>query len=123
MNENLNLPIIELNEKRKEAGRNDLANIMTRPRREVEGRVIEQIKQVENIVDYNIDPRKKFHLDTTKIAYHKDRVEAWRKGEKIATITIDMALTQKCSYACTFCYAGLQQNKESPMPWEVYEDF
>ena len=34
-----------------------------------------------------------------------------------------MALTQKCSYACTFCYAGLQQNPSSPVPWKVYEQF
>ena len=37
------------------------------------------------------------------------------RGERIAPITIDMALTQKCSYACTFCYAGLQQNPAAPV--------
>ena len=34
-----------------------------------------------------------------------------------------MALTQKCSYACTFCYAGLQQNPSTPSEWPVYKRF
>jgi len=84
-----------------------------------------QISEVNKskFVDFDIDPRANLHLDTTKIAFHKERVEAWRSGKRIAPITIDMALTQKCSYACTFCYAGLQQNKSSPVPWEVYKQF
>ena len=81
------------------------------------------MKKVESILDLKIDPRKKFHLDTTKISYHKERVDAWLKGEKIAPITIDMALTQKCTYACTYCYAGLQYNPAQPANWETYEQF
>ena len=83
---------------------------------------LDEIKKSE-LLDFNIDPRANFHLDTTKIAFHKERVEAWKSGERVAPITIDMALTQKCSYACTFCYAGLQQNPSSPVPWKVYEQF
>ena len=49
-------------------------------------------------------------LDHTKISYHKERIEAWERGEKIAPITIDMALTRNCNYACHFCYAMLQEN-------------
>ena len=63
------------------------------------------------------------NLDSTKIAFHKERVDAWKAGEHVAPITIDMALTQKCSYACTFCYAGLQQNPSAPVSWEGYEQF
>ena len=33
-------------------------------------------------------------LDGTKIAWHQDRVDAWKRGERIAPITIDMALTR-----------------------------
>ena len=84
-----------------------------------------QVQEVESsgLLDFSINPRANFHLDTTKIAFHKERVEAWKSGERVAPITIDMALTQKCSYACTFCYAGLQQNPSSPVPWKVYEQF
>ena len=86
-------------------------------------KIEKDIKRVAPLLNYDIDPRKNFHLDTTKIAFHKERVEAWLKGEKIAPITIDMSLTQKCSYACTYCYAGLQYNPASPTTWETYENF
>lgn len=100
-------------------------DIMTRSSQEVEQIIHAQMADVRRrgLLNENIDPRARFHLDTTKIAYHQGRVEAWRRGERVAPITIDMALTQKCSYACTFCYAGLQQNPSSPVPWEVYENF
>lgn len=99
--------------------------IMDRASEDVEKIVRGQIQDVKrrNVLNFDIDPRAHFHLDTTKIAFHKDRVDAWLRGEHVAPITIDMALTQKCSYACTFCYAGLQQNSSSPVPWEVYENF
>jgi MoaA/NifB/PqqE/SkfB family radical SAM enzyme len=102
-----------------------LNTVMGRPRRQVEDIVRAQIADVKRrgLLNPDIDPRAKFHLDTTKIAFHKERVEAWMRGERVAPITIDMALTQKCSYACTFCYAGLQQNPSAPVPWEAYESF
>lgn len=64
-------------------------------------------------------------LDTTKLGLpqHRGRLEAWRRGEKIAPITIDMALTQKCQMSCVFCYANLQQNPAEPVPWHIYETF
>lgn len=49
-------------------------------------------------------------LDGTKIAWYRDRVEAWRRGEKIAPITMDVAWTRKCNAACNFCYAQLQSS-------------
>jgi len=103
----------------------DVDYIMDRPREEVDAIAREQIKDVKarGLAGLNINPRQNLNLDTTKIAFHKNRVEAWRRGERVAPITIDMALTQKCSFACTFCYAGLQQNPSSPVSWEVYETF
>lgn len=52
-------------------------------------------------------------LDGTKIEWHQDRVAAWDRGERIAPITIDMALTRACNYSCHFCYAMMQENKRS----------
>ena len=49
-------------------------------------------------------------LDGTKINYYHDRVRAWERGERIAPITIDMALTTSCNMRCEFCYAQLQKN-------------
>ena len=100
-------------------------DILRRSNKEVERVIQSQIADVRGrgLANYDIDPRASFNLDTTKIAYHKERVEAWLHGERVAPITMDMALTQKCSYACTFCYAGLQQNPSAPVPWYVYEKF
>ena len=84
-----------------------------------------QIKQAElyGELDYTANPRADIHLDSTRLGLHADRVRRWRAGELVAPITIDMALTQRCSYACTFCYAGLQQNPQAPVSWAVYETF
>ena len=50
-------------------------------------------------------------LDSHKLAWHRERVEAWLRGERIAPITIDCALTRSCSYNCIYCYGKLQENK------------
>jgi MoaA/NifB/PqqE/SkfB family radical SAM enzyme len=62
-------------------------------------------------------------LDGTKIAWHLDRVEKWRKGERIAPITIDMALTRACNYSCGFCYAMFQENDRKVINKKVIFDF
>jgi len=62
-------------------------------------------------------------LDGTKMAWHLDRVRAWERGERIAPITIDMALTRACNYACHFCYAMLQENDRQTITKEVITDF
>ena len=58
-------------------------------------------------------------LDGHKLSYHKDRVEAWLAGERIAPITIDMALTRRCTQRCIFCYGKLQANDERRMTRDV----
>lgn len=62
-------------------------------------------------------------LDGTKIAWHLDRVRAWERGERIAPITIDMALTRACNYGCHFCYAMLQENDRRVITQKVIYDF
>jgi len=62
-------------------------------------------------------------LDGTKINWHLDRVRAWERGERIAPITIDMALTRTCNYACEFCYAMLQENIRKVINRKVIFDF
>lgn len=44
-------------------------------------------------------------LDGTKVGWWHDRVEAWKRGEKIAPVTMDVAWTRQCQASCTFCYA------------------
>ncbi|RJX34038.1 MAG: radical SAM protein [Desulfarculus sp.] len=58
-------------------------------------------------------------LDGHKLAWHRERVEAWQRGERIAPITIDCALTRRCTYRCVYCYGQLQANDEKKMTREV----
>lgn len=62
-------------------------------------------------------------LDGTKIAWHQDRIQAWERGERIAPITIDMALTRACNYGCHYCYAMLQENDRKVIDRQVIFDF
>lgn len=63
--------------------------------------------------DLAADFTERLLLDHTKIAWHMDRVRAWERGERIAPITIDMALNQKCNYKCGFCYMQLQKQERN----------
>lgn len=62
---------------------------------------------------------QKLVLDGHKLAWHKDRVEAWLAGERIAPITIDCALTRRCTYSCVYCYSKLQIHDEQKMTRDV----
>jgi MoaA/NifB/PqqE/SkfB family radical SAM enzyme len=54
----------------------------------------------------------KLILDSHKLSYHYDRVQAWENGERIAPISVDMALTRACGAMCSFCYAMVQEPQE-----------
>lgn len=62
-------------------------------------------------------------LDSTKIAWYIERVQAWERGERIAPITIDMALTTACNYKCVFCYGKLQSNTQHQIKREHLSSF
>lgn len=62
-------------------------------------------------------------LDGTKINWYHERVRKWESGERIAPITIDMALTRTCNYACQYCYATMQENQRFEITKEVMRDF
>ena len=57
---------------------------------------------------------EKLILDGSKVLYHRDRIEAYLKGERIAPITIDCALTTKCTYRCVYCYGKMQLINQFP---------
>ena len=50
-------------------------------------------------------------LDSHKLSYHMDRVQAWEAGERIAPVSVDMALTRACGAMCSFCYAMMQESQ------------
>lgn len=56
----------------------------------------------------------KLVLDSHKLGFHYDRVEKWERGEKIAPVSVDMALTRGCGAMCSFCYAMVQEPQERP---------
>lgn len=58
-------------------------------------------------------------LDGHKLLWHKERVQAWLRGERIAPVTIDCALTRRCTYRCVYCYGQLQANDVKKMTREV----
>jgi MoaA/NifB/PqqE/SkfB family radical SAM enzyme len=62
-------------------------------------------------------------LDGQKLAWHRERVEAWLRGERIAPITIDCALTRACTYRCVYCYGQLQANDTKKMTPDVIYRF
>lgn len=66
--------------------------------------------QMTDFVDKVVGSPHDLQLDGTKIGWYKDRVLAWRRGERIAPITMDVAWTRKCQSACNFCYASLQSS-------------
>lgn len=51
-------------------------------------------------------------LDSHKLNYHYDRIEAWENGETIPPVTVDMALTRACGAMCSFCYAMVQEPQD-----------
>jgi len=67
--------------------------------------------------------KEKYILDGHKLFWHKDRVEAWLRGERVAPITIDCALTRACSYRCIYCYGTLQENKGYNLSKDVIFSF
>jgi MoaA/NifB/PqqE/SkfB family radical SAM enzyme len=58
-------------------------------------------------------------VDGHKLNWHRDRAQAWLRGERIAPITIDCALTRRCTYKCIYCYGQLQANDEKKMTRDV----
>lgn len=62
-------------------------------------------------------------LDGTKVGWYRERVEAWARGEKIAPITIDYAMTRQCQAACVCCYAMLQENERKVQTKEIVFNF
>jgi MoaA/NifB/PqqE/SkfB family radical SAM enzyme len=67
--------------------------------------------------------KDKLILDGHKLAWHRDRVEAWLAGERVAPITIDLALTRRCTMRCIYCYGQLQENDEKRITRDVIYRF
>jgi MoaA/NifB/PqqE/SkfB family radical SAM enzyme len=49
-------------------------------------------------------------LENSKLRYHPERIAEWQQTGKVNPITVDLALTRRCNYDCTYCYSMLQEN-------------
>lgn len=67
--------------------------------------------------------KKRIILDGHKLYWHKERVEALLRGERVAPITIDCALTRACGYHCIYCYGTLQENEGGHMTRDTILNF
>lgn len=72
---------------------------------------------------YKANLASKYILDSHKLQWHRERVEAWLSGVRIAPITVDLALTRRCTQHCIFCYGQLQSNDERKMTRDVIYRF
>jgi MoaA/NifB/PqqE/SkfB family radical SAM enzyme len=52
----------------------------------------------------------KYMMDDNKMLWHLDRIEEWKKGEKIAPIHIDAGLSKGCNIRCQYCFGVVQGN-------------
>lgn len=52
----------------------------------------------------------RYLMDGSKMLWHLDRVQAWRRGERIAPIHIDAGLSKGCNIRCHYCYGVTQGN-------------
>ena len=84
---------------------------------------------LDNTVDNSVDTAEgKLILDSHKLSYHYDRVKDWESGQKIAPVSVDMALTRACGAMCSFCYAMVQEPQErasikTPDALNLLDDF
>lgn len=65
----------------------------------------------------------KLILDGTKVGWYPQRIAAWRRGEKIAPVTVDCAMTRRCNAACDFCYASLQASDGETITRDTFFSF
>lgn len=65
---------------------------------------------LEHVVSGGAVSAYDLELDGTKIMWYADHIAKWRRGERVPPITMDVAWTRKCSAACNFCYASLQNS-------------
>ena len=62
-------------------------------------------------------------IDGSKVGYWPERIAAWQRGERIAPVSIDVAMTRACQAKCHFCYAQLQANAGDKITRQNFFDF
>ena len=60
---------------------------------------------------------------TSKVGWYPERIAAWKRGEKIAPITIDVAMTRRCQASCAWCFAQTQASEGDEITKECFFSF
>ncbi len=51
-----------------------------------------------------------YRMDGHKLYWHLDRLQAWKNGDKIAPLHIDVGLSKGCNIKCHYCFGAMQGN-------------
>jgi len=54
----------------------------------------------------------------SKVAWHRDRLQALFDGTEPAPVTIDVAMTQACNWRCRYCFGLTQRNEQGLIKWK-----
>jgi len=52
----------------------------------------------------------RYMMDGHKLLWHLEKVLAWKRGERIAPVHIDVGLSKGCNIKCEYCFGALQGN-------------
>lgn len=50
-----------------------------------------------------------YRMDSHKLLWHLDRVNALQRGERIAPLYLDVGITQTCNVRCSYCYYSVPE--------------
>lgn len=64
----------------------------------------------------------KLILDGHKLQWHHERVNQWLDNQHIPPITIDCALTRRCSYNCSYCLRATTKILMGDYTWKEIRD-
>ena len=68
--------------------------------------------------------KQKIILDGSKVLWHQDRLEQWNFGNgRIAPVTIECAITNKCNYKCMYCYGKMQCKEQDELDYDTIMNF
>lgn len=119
----LNFPIYEVTNVKEIRKAYEEAGKFEKPVMIIEHKNLYDVEFPEEILNQDRQIKEKIILDSQKISWHSERVNAWLRGERVAPITIDCALTRRCNFNCVYCYGRLQSNDEKKMTLEVIKRF
>ena len=68
--------------------------------------------------------KKKYDFDNHKLWWHLDRVNAWKRGEDIVPIQLDLGSTLLCNQKCIYCLYAYRQDElnKNPKKYSIPRD-